>query len=185
MLTNVRRWIAVGAALCFGATLVVMSLQRSQLSSSPLGHLVLTTPTPLPPLHFVDGQGRPMTLGDFAGRVVLLNVWATWCGPCVRELPSLDRLQASLGGYKFQVVALSEDRGGAATVLPFFAQRQIQALAPYLDTPGTALGALKGQGLPTSILIDRAGREVGRMLGGTNWDSGPTRQSIEAVVNAP
>ena len=126
-----------------------------------------------------------MTLDDFTGRVILLNVWATWCGPCVRELASLDRLQASLGGDKFQVVALSEDRGEAATVLPFFKQRQIQALAPYLDMSGVALAALKSQGLPTSILIDRTGQEVGRMLGGADWDSGPARQSLEDIINAP
>jgi thiol-disulfide isomerase/thioredoxin len=178
---QLKRWATATAVLGFGAALAVGMVLLTQIGPET-GHFRSAGPRPLPPLHFTDGDGRPMTLASFAGRVVLLNLWATWCAPCVRELPSLDRLQASLGGPDFQVVALAEDRGGAATVLPFLKERQIRALSAYLDAPGMAPTALETDGLPTTLLIDRQGREVGWMLGGTDWDAGPARHAIEALI---
>ncbi len=181
-MTRVRRWVALTAALGFATALVAVITQRTQTGLPTPGRLVPAVPAQVPPLHFTDGAGQPVALSDFTGRVVLLNLWATWCSPCVRELPSLDRLQAALGSPAFQVVALAEDRGGAATVLPFLKQRQIQGLTAYLDAPGAATAVFETQGLPTTILIDRDGREVARMLGGTDWDAGTARQAVEALV---
>jgi thiol-disulfide isomerase/thioredoxin len=127
-------------------------------------------PQPVPDTAFTDGAGRTVTLADFRGRVILLNLWATWCDPCVREMPSLDRLQAAMGGKGFEVVLVSQDRGGAQTVDPFSAKLGMNSLKSYLD-PKSALGqAFKVRGLPTSILIDRDGNEVGRLEGAETWD---------------
>lgn len=104
------------------------------------------------------------------GRVVVLNLWATWCAPCVKEMPALDRLQKKLGGKDFEVVALSLDRGGAVQVRPFFEERGIGALSVYLDPKSTAMMALKPRGLPTTYLIGRDGRILGTMIGEAEWD---------------
>ncbi len=130
-----------------------------------------TPPVPVPDVRFADAGGRPLTLADFRGRVVLLNFWATWCAPCVREMPSLDRLQARLGGPEFEVVALSLDRGGAALVTPFFERLGITHLRQYLDTSSRSSTAFGVRGLPTTVLIDRDGRELGRVSGPAEWDS--------------
>jgi thiol-disulfide isomerase/thioredoxin len=127
-------------------------------------------PLPAPGTAFTDGAGREVTIADFHGRVILLNLWATWCAPCIEEMPSLDKLQAAMGSKDFTVVLVSQDRGGARTVDPFYAKLGMTALKPYLD-PKSALGqAFNVRGLPTSILIDRDGNEVGRLEGAASWD---------------
>lgn len=128
-------------------------------------------PKPIPDLSFVDGDGRRVDLADFKDRFVLLNLWATWCGPCVKEMPSLDRLQAQLGGDSFQVVALSLDRGGRNAVEPFYARTGVTHLALYLDPGSAAMKALALRGLPTTLLVDPEGRELGRVEGAVEWDS--------------
>ncbi|MBP2297789.1 TlpA family protein disulfide reductase [Azospirillum picis] len=128
-------------------------------------------PKPMPPLSFVDGEGRRVDLADFKDRVVLLNLWATWCGPCVKEMPSLDRLQAQLGGDRFQVVALSLDRGGQAVVEPFYKKTGVEHLALFLDPGSQSMKTLGLRGLPTTILVDPDGRELGRVEGAVEWDS--------------
>lgn len=128
-------------------------------------------PKPVPPLAFVDGDGRRADLADFKGRLVLLNLWATWCGPCVKEMPSLDRLQAQLGGDAFQVVALSLDRGGRDVVAPFYERTGVKNLSLFLDPASGAMQTLGLRGLPTTLLIDQEGRELGRVEGAVEWDS--------------
>jgi thiol-disulfide isomerase/thioredoxin len=119
-------------------------------------------PSPAPQAGFT-ANGKPTSLADFRGRVVLLNFWATWCGPCVAEMPSLDRLEAALGGEDFVVVAVSEDRN-PAVVEPFF-----------------AFGI---RGLPTSALIDRKGNVVGRIEGPAEWDSAQAKALIRHYMSA-
>lgn len=128
-------------------------------------------PKPMPPLSFVDAEGRRIDLADFNDRVILLNLWATWCGPCVKEMPSLDRLQAQLGGDAFQVVALSLDRGGRTAVEPFYKKTGVQNLTVFLDPASESMKALSLRGLPTTILVDPEGRELGRVEGAVEWDS--------------
>ena len=128
-------------------------------------------PSPMPDISFADAKGRALTLEDFRGKVVLLNIWATWCPPCVREMPSLDRLQARLGGPRFEVVALSQDRGGLTLVSRFFERLKLKHLDIYIDRTERSRVALGVSGLPTTILIDRDGNEVGRMIGPAEWDS--------------
>ncbi|MDE2166340.1 MAG: TlpA family protein disulfide reductase [Alphaproteobacteria bacterium] len=138
----------------------------------------LDKPRSLPELHFANADGKDLSLGDFRGRVVLLNLWATWCVPCRKEMPTLDRLDAKLGGPGFEVVALSIDRRGLAAVQPFFKELGIKALRIYLDQSGKAAFTLDAPGLPTTLLIDRDGREIARKIGPAEWDS----PEIEEVI---
>lgn len=136
------------------------------------GEFTLTDPPrPVPPFTFSDGAGRTASLADFRGRIVLVNLWATWCVPCIREMPSLDRLQAKLGGPDFLVLALSQDRQGVAKVAPFFDKLGIKHLGTWLDPKSAAMAALDASVLPTTVLIDRSGREIGRLMGEAAWDS--------------
>ena len=128
-------------------------------------------PKPVPGLKFVREDGSPHTLEDFRGKVVLLNIWATWCVPCRREMPTLDRLQAKLGGPDFEVVALSIDRAGVEVVKKFYDEIAIKNLKIYMDSKLKATRTLKVVGLPTTLLIDRRGRETGRLIGPAEWDT--------------
>ena len=127
-------------------------------------------PRPVPEVRFTDGGGRDLSLDRFRGKVVLLTLWATWCAPCRREMPGLDRLQARLGGDDFEVLALAVDRGGAAKVKTFLDDLGIERLALYVDSSTRAIRVLGAYGLPTTLLIDRAGNEVMRVVGPTEWD---------------
>ena len=129
------------------------------------------TPKPVPPLSFVDGDGRRVDLSEFKDKLVLLNLWATWCAPCVKEMPALDRLQAQLGGDAFQVVALSVDRGGKDQVQPFYQRIGVRNLGLYLDPGSSSMQTLSLRGLPTTLLVDQEGRELGRIEGAVEWDS--------------
>ena len=128
-------------------------------------------PKPVPELMFVQEDGSPLTLEVFRGKVVLLNIWATWCAPCRREMPTLDRLQDNLGGPDFVVVALSIDREGVAVVKKFYDEIAIKNLKIYVDSTGKATRTLKVIGLPTTLLIDGEGREIGRLIGPAEWDT--------------
>ena len=153
--------------LALGATLLVQPAIAIALSS----FVMLDTPKPLPPITFQDVGGRTGGLADFSGKTVLLNVWATWCIPCRKEMPTLDRLQAQLGGPDFEVVTLSIDRGGIEAVRKFYAELGIQHLAAHVDPTSAAAGNLGVVGLPTTLLIDGKGRELGRLIGPAEWDS--------------
>jgi thiol-disulfide isomerase/thioredoxin len=138
-------------------------------------------PAAVPDLTVVDAAGAQHSLKDFAGKFILVNFWATWCAPCREEMPSLDRLQARLGGPDFQVVPISLDRGGMSRVESFLKDNGIRNLTSYLD-PGTKSLALFGfPGLPTSILINAKGQEVARLIGPTEWDSPKAIAAIDAL----
>ncbi len=121
-------------------------------------------------VRFNDAQGRAVTLADKRGRVVLMNFWATWCLPCVREMPSLDRLQAKFDKSVFEVVLISEDRD-PAVIEPFFNRLGLTAMAAYHDPRSSLSRQLAVIGLPTTLLIDQGGLEVGRVVGPAEWDS--------------
>ena len=127
-------------------------------------------PRPVAELAFEDGQGRTRALAEFRDKVVLLNVWATWCAPCREEMPALDRLQRKLGGPGFEVLTLSIDAGGAAAVKRFYDEIGIRSLAVYVDPAARATGSLGVVGVPATLLIDRQGREIGRRTGPAEWD---------------
>ena len=174
----------------YGAEFWSSSTHSPPLAASPvpvatsLELSVFDQPRDVPEIRFVDAEGRSLTLADFRGKVVLLNVWATWCVPCRNEMPSLDRLQAQLGGDDFMVLALSIDRAGLPAVKRFYEELGLQHIGIYVDDSGAGARALGAPGLPTTLLIDRAGREVARKMGAAEWD-GPEmialiRRQIEA-----
>ena len=131
---------------------------------------VLDQPREVPEIRFKDAEDRDLTLADFRGRVVLLNIWATWCVPCRKEMPALDRLQAQLGGDDFVVLPLSIDRAGLPVVKRFYEELGLQKLGIYLDPSGAGSRALGVPGVPTTLLINREGREVARKMGVADWD---------------
>jgi thiol-disulfide isomerase/thioredoxin len=126
--------------------------------------------TPAPDLVFEDGDGRPVRLSVFRGRPMLVNLWATWCGPCVVEMPSLDAL-AAREGSNIEILAISQDLEGRQKVSDFFAARHFTRLEPYLDAQMGLMGALRLEELPTTILYDADGAEVWRITGMADWQS--------------
>ena len=143
----------------------------SVAAEGPENFAVLDTPAAVPEVSFADAAGQPKTLADYSGKVVLLNIWATWCGPCRKEMPTLDRLQAKLGGPDFEVVALSMDRKGPEIVKKFYAEIGIRHLALNIDTSAKAMFTLGAVGLPMTLLVDRDGKEIGRLIGPAEWDA--------------
>ena len=128
-------------------------------------------PRSLPEIRFENGEGETMSLAEFKGSLVLLNIWATWCAPCRREMPTLERLQAELGGPDFEVVALSIDRKGLPVVKDFYEELGLRELGMYVDASAKASRELSALGVPTTLLIDREGNELGRLSGPAEWDS--------------
>jgi len=132
----------------------------------------------LPEVKFEDATGKERTLADWKGKVVLLNLWATWCLPCRKEMPALDRLQQELGSEAFEVVALSVDRAGLGGARKFLDEAKVGKLALYADPSARMGSTLRTTGLPATLLIDREGREIGRLLGPAQWDGEDARRLI-------
>jgi thiol-disulfide isomerase/thioredoxin len=161
------RAVTVLLVLC-GAALAVVILRPGRVEPVPpqpaadsvaapqaVGQFTpLPSPLPAPDLAFTTRAGEPKTLADFRGSMLLVNLWATWCVPCVAEMPALDRLQAKLGPA-LTVLAISQDRSGAQVVDPFLEKTGIKSLAVYLDTKSQAAVALGAQGLPTTGPADQ------------------------------
>lgn len=127
-------------------------------------------PVAPPPIRFSDQDGRSLGPEDFKGRVVVLDFWATWCAPCRAEFPDLDRLQDRFKDKGLVVVAVSIDRNGARVVDQFFDELKIGHLGKYFDPASKGPLALGLAGLPTTLILDRQGREAGRVEGGADWN---------------
>jgi len=193
-LRNVRVPLRVICGLLGSVVLVVSGLGAYRAAHpEPAAHLVpaaqrgfafqpYAAPRPVPNVVFEDAQGRQRTIADFRGKLVLLNIWATWCPPCRKEMPTLDRLQKRLGGPGFEVVALSIDRDGASVVKRFFDEIGVGALSIYVDRTAQVGGDLGIVGLPTTLLIDRDGREIGRVIGPAEWDSPEVMSLIRGYI---
>jgi len=132
---------------------------------------VLDAGDPVAEVKFYDAAGIEHNFSPWEGKVVLVNLWATWCGPCRHEMPALDRLQATLGGDDFEVLAISLDRSGMDLPREFFTENSIEHLALYNDATartGVALGVF---GMPTTVLLNRQGHLIGRLVGPAEWDA--------------
>ena len=154
------------------------------LASSMAAFIKHPTPKDLAAFSFTDGTGQIKDLSQWKGKVVLLNLWATWCAPCRKEMPELAKLQKLLGSADFEVVALSEDLKGVDASAAFLKEAGADNLALYVDPKATALAAIQSVGLPTTLLIDRTGREVGRLLGPANWASEDAQKLVKAALDA-
>jgi thiol-disulfide isomerase/thioredoxin len=183
------RFLSIAAALCAGALLAFLiahqlrprlflaAASRPQGTAVPggganyaLGLEVFARPRPLPSVSFADASGRPINLAAFRGRVVLLNIWATWCVPCREEMPALDRLEGALGGNGLVVLPVSVDGDGIPAVRRFYGKLGLENLPLYADPSDRIAQALLIPGIPTSFLIDRDGREVARQIGPAVWN---------------
>jgi thiol-disulfide isomerase/thioredoxin len=140
----------------------------------------------LPDLAFKDGKGRELQLADWRGRTVLLNLWATWCVPCRREMPALDALQALLGGADFEVVAINIDTRDQQKPLAFLKDVAITHLAYYSDPSARVFEELKTAGkafgMPTTVIVDPSGCEIGTMAGPAEWASDDGVKLVSATL---
>ncbi len=177
-----RSWFAVALVTgLFGAT----GLWRWARKTRDAGEVAVQLhgrPRPLAELRFTDANGQPTDLAAFRGRVVLLNIWATWCAPCLEELPTLDALQAQLGGPGFAVIALSIDQGGLPVAQPFLKRIGINRLRAYADSFGEATARYSATGVPLVLVIDPQGREIGRRLGRATWDNPATVALLRSLI---
>jgi thiol-disulfide isomerase/thioredoxin len=147
---------------------------------------VAQTPFHVPDLAFKDAQGHDRTLNDWRGRTVLVNLWATWCVPCRREMPALDALQAKLGGANFEVVAVNIDTRDPQKPLAFLKDVKISHLAYYSDDSARVFEDLKiagkAFGMPTTLIVNRAGCEIGNMAGPAAWASDDGVKLVSAAI---
>ncbi len=176
-----RHAILLGSATLAGGTLAAATLWRKPeprifttadalQPTTPLASLIEhPTPAPPPEARFLDNTGKSVSIADFAGQGLVLNLWATWCIPCVGEMPQLAAAATALGPDRIAVLALSSDRGGAEIVRKFYTEHAIQGLDIWLDPKSEAARAWHARGLPTTLIIDRKGREVARLEGAAEW----------------
>ncbi len=154
-------------------------------ASAGLQNLVrAATPKPIPDFTFADGDGAERRLSDWRGKVVLINLWATWCAPCKIEMPSLNRLQAELGGEDFTVLPVSLDFGGPDKPRQFLESNDLGQLGLYLDGSSRLIQQFGAPGLPFTALIDREGREIARLAGPAEWDSDEALALIREAIAA-
>jgi thiol-disulfide isomerase/thioredoxin len=147
---------------------------------------IAAEPKPLPELAFMDARGKTRTLADFRGRTVLLNLWATWCVPCRKEMPALDALQAKLGDETFEVVAVNIDTRNLDKPKAWLEEAGIRKLGYYADSSAKVFQDLKAVGkafgMPTTLLIDPQGCELGALAGPAEWASEDAIKLISAAL---
>jgi len=172
---------------------VCESARRTTERIAPLvrGEMAALTLAPeplrLPDFSFADSAGKPVKLSDFRGRTVLVNLWATWCDPCRREMPALQTLQTTLGNADFAVVAINIDRHNPEKTRAFLQQKNITSLSAFVDSEGNTLRELKAIGraigMPSSVLVDGQGCEIASLTGAAEWAGNDALTVIRAAIN--
>jgi len=177
--------IAVGGGLYFAVHTPSQPVPLQFEEQVNVGKFTLVSPSrPAPEAEFASPDGTTRHLADYRDHWLLINLWATWCVPCIKEMPSLDRMQAKLG-TGLDVLAVAEDRKGAEVVIPFVTTLAIKSVAIGLDPPGKFASVFKVQGLPTSFLIDPQGKIVAQLEGAAEWDQETTLQTLHALMTEP
>ncbi|MFL5254561.1 MAG: TlpA family protein disulfide reductase [Rhodopila sp.] len=137
----------------------------------------VSPPEAVPDVPFLGADGTPHHLADFKGRGMVVNLWATWCAPCVAEMPSLEALSKALAPADIAVLPLSSDRGGAATVQAWFDSHDIKGLPVLLDPKGALARAFNARGVPTTLVINKSGRVIAKLEGAADWGA-PEAQAL-------
>lgn len=200
--------VLIGAAIGFTAVYGIGGFKRNAAADStcaaaidlsrklaPLAHgevaalTMASAPLRLPDLAFEDADGKPRKLSDWRGRTVLVNLWATWCVPCRKEMPALERLQARLGGKNFDVVAINIDTRDPEKPRNFLKEANLTRLSYYSDQKAKVFQDLKAigraLGMPTSVLVDAQGCEIATIAGPAEWDSDDALKLIAAATQTP
>lgn len=158
-----------------------VSIDAPAGDDQPSGQVDIThRGTPAPAATFTGPGGRPVTLASFKGKPLMVNLWATWCGPCVNELPTLDALARA--DPRFRLIAVSQDMQGEQVVTPFLAKRRLAGLTPYIDSRNTLMAALNSDTLPTTIFYDAAGKERWRVIGAMDWTGRRAKTLIDGAL---
>ena len=179
---------ASGDSAC--ASAVGLSQRIAPLAQGEIAALTMATaPLRLPDLTFQDAEGKQKKLSDWRGHTLLVNLWATWCVPCRKEMPALDRLQAKLGGKDFQVVAINIDTRDPEKPKNFLKDAKLTRLDYFSDSKAEVFQELKAigraLGMPTSVLVDGQGCEIGTIAGPAEWDSDDAVKLITAATTPP
>lgn len=155
------------------ALIVTQDISASTVSKTgELANLkVHTAPIKLAAIEFQDHHGKKINNDIFKGKISVVNLWATWCPPCVRELPQFDNLAAQLKGSNISIFAISQDKAGTKIVPPYFKKINIKNLEIYVDHQSTLMKIFRTPVLPTTIIIDKNGMEIARLVGEIKWDS--------------
>lgn len=176
-------------AICLTANAVAADLTLAQreglkaLRGGDMAKLVVhDQPRPRIEEAFTDLYGNRIEFADYTGKVVLLNIWATWCPPCRAEMPSLDRLAGAMDGDDLAVLPLSTDRAGPERVAEFFKDTQVRNLPVLHDRSGNVARQAGVLGLPITLILDRHGREIARLIGDADWDSPEARAILKRVI---
>lgn len=197
---SASRNLLIGAAIIVVATAIIvlvsarhssppshLSADGTALPARPSAELLPFTwheePRDIPDLVFIAKDGARTPITDFRGRTLLINLWATWCAPCLLEMPMLDSLANATAGPGFEIIALNQDRGGLETASPFWQEHGFTGLSLYLDDGLTSGRALAARGLPLTILIDSEGRERARLEGLATWDDPEVIAYFSAFTN--
>ena len=185
LLTLVSTAIVIAAIASYLLPGESQSLKRLQsLASGEMVGMEIYQKAKTPPSTMFEGEdGVEIGLRELRGRVTLVNFWATWCAPCVEEMPSLSRLQASIGGENFQIAVISIDRGGYEVIEPFLERLGVTNLPSYLDRSNRLTIEVGAIGLPTTLLLDKDGQIVGRMVGPAAWDSEDAARLVAALID--
>lgn len=178
--------VAAGAMAGFGTLLKPEpALAKPPVKGEIRGFDLAPSTRPRPDAKWTDADGKSITLADFEGKVTLVNFWATWCPPCIRELPSIDRLQASMASDDFTVVGISIDRGGKPVARRLMRRLKLKHLDLYLDRDSSAARTLGLRNMPTTFLYDRKGREVGKLAGSAEWDTRDAKRLLKYFIDNP
>jgi thiol-disulfide isomerase/thioredoxin len=172
-------------ALAFGANVAHADIKAAEAArTGTMKKLIFSDPTPVSTKTFTDPSGGEYTLGDFEGKYVLVNFWATWCAPCRKEMPMLSEIQTNLGGDTFEVITIATGRNPQPAIDRFFEEIGVENLPKYLDPRSGLARDMAVLGLPITLILDPDGQEIARMRGDAEWNGESAYAVLEALLPA-